>query len=151
MNHFVQSKTAKYLSVSTKTHFLYLKNRKGFSLIELMIAVSILSIGIVLVLRSFLSSATTLNSMFSRIKAMQLLEIKMNELEQESNELGGITERGSQEEIKLGSRSANQILEIAPLEIEDFEDLDEIRIILSWQEAGRFQDEILATYLPKKK
>ena len=146
MNYSTQPESIKYL-------FSYIKNKKGLSLVELMIAVSILSIGIVLILRSFLSSASTLDSMYNRIKAMQLVEIKINDLEQESKEVGGVTARSSQQELELGLRPATEKLEITPLEVEGFKDvnLDEVRVSLSWQEAGKFQDTILVIYLPEKK
>ena len=52
----------------------YRVQRRGFTLVELMVTVSILAVGIVMVLRSFLSISSTLDSGSNRIIAMQLLE-----------------------------------------------------------------------------
>ena len=135
---------------------------KGFTLIELMVAVSILSLGIVLVVRSFLSITTALDSSRNRIQALQLLETKMTELETKVREGEGALPESKQEEAKINNRDAVLKLEIVPLEVEGFqpkeEELEEAQEVLNevvlsvfWQEANRDKDAILSTYLITKK
>ena len=127
--------------------------RKSFSLIELMVAASILSVGIVLILRSFLTVISALDLTSNRIGAMQFLEIKMNELEQKAREEGGIDPGESREEVVFGSRPGVWKLEAAPLEIDappGQEDVYEVKMTLLWQEGNKDKDEILATYFAAK-
>jgi len=126
--------------------------KKGFTLVELMIAVSILCIGIVLVLRSFLNTASALNSLHNRIMAIQYLETKINALEQKALQDGGVQTGDTQEESVLGSHNALFRSEIYPLSIEEFKDeVNEIRMSLFWREANKEKNEVLVTYLLNKK
>jgi len=129
-----------------------MKKKTALTLVELMITVSILTTGIVLILRSFLTSAAVLESMDNRIKAMQLLSLKMSKFEQEIIESGKFTQE-TRETLKLGIRDAEETIEISPLEIKDVSDvnIDQVSIALFWQEAGKSQDMALSTYLPGKK
>ncbi len=127
--------------------------KKGFTLVELMIAVSILCIGIVLVLRSFLNTASALNSLHNRIIAIQYLETKINALEQKALQDGGVQAGDTQEElVMLGSRNAVFKSEIHSLDVEELkEDVNEIKMSLSWQEANKEKNEVLVTYMENKK
>jgi len=128
-----------------------LKTRKdpGFSLVELMIAVSILSVGIVAVLTSFLNSASLLDSLHNRLAAINFLEGKISDLRQKAIEEDGIEPDSSQEEIALGNRRAEFRLEIQPLDVEELKDyINEAKFSLSWQEGNKNKDESLVTYLP---
>ncbi len=125
------------------------KKRSGFSLVELMIAVSILSIGIVVVLTSFLNSAYLLDSLQNRIMSLNFLDAKISDLRQKAVEEGGVEPDSSQEEIALGNHSATFKLEIQPLDDEGLKDyINEVKLSLSWQEGTKNKDESLVTYLP---
>ena len=129
---------------------LKIKKDSGFSLVELMIAVSILSIGIVVVLTSFLNSASLLDSLQNRIMSVNLLEVKISDLRQKAIEEGGVEPDSSQEEIALGNRSATFKLEIQPLDVEELKDyINEVKLSLSWQEGNKNKNESLVTYLPR--
>lgn len=136
--------------------------KKGFTLVELMVAVSILSVGIVLVAHSFLSVAAALDSSRNRIQASQLLETKMAELETKVREGQGALPESKQEEAKINNRDAVLKLEIVPLETEGLESeeeeleeaqevLNEVVLSVFWQEANRDKDAILSTYFITKK
>lgn len=132
--------------------------KRGFTLIELMVAVSILSIGIVAVLRSFCNSVTVLETMRNRIMALRFLDEKMGEIEQRAWEQEGIAEESQEAGISLGNRQAVYKLEVAVLEPEEEieegteeENISEVKLSLFWKEAGREKDETVAIYLPVKK
>ncbi|MDD5596229.1 MAG: prepilin-type N-terminal cleavage/methylation domain-containing protein, partial [Candidatus Omnitrophica bacterium] len=84
-----------------------MKIARGFSLVELMVAVSILSIGIVMVIRSFLGSAKVINISQNRIAAANFLEKKMAELEEKAFIERGLVPLVSQETVKLNYLDAN--------------------------------------------
>lgn len=120
----------------------YFHPKKGFTLVELIMAVSILSVGIVLVLRSFLSIVTALDSSQNLIKALQFLEAKMSEVRL----VKGDTLQKTQGEINIGSRKASWNLELSPLESEDSEkSLEEIKLKVFWLEGNKHRDALLVT------
>jgi prepilin-type N-terminal cleavage/methylation domain-containing protein len=125
------------------------KKRSGFSLVELMIAVSILSIGIVAVLTSFLNSASLLDSLRNRIMSVNFLEAKISDLRQKAIEEEGVESDSYQEEVMLGNRAATFKMVIQPLDVEELKDcINKVNLSLSWQEGNRNKDESLVTYLP---
>jgi Tfp pilus assembly protein PilE len=136
--------------------------KKGsFTLVELMVTVSILAIGIVLVLRSFLSISAALDSGSNRIMAMQLLEDKMNALEQKAKAEAGVFLETKEEETRLGNRDATLKLQVVSLSTPEFplsgqeeeidkEKINEVKLTLLWKEAGIEKDTILSTYLKNK-
>ena len=137
-----------------------MKRMEGFTLVELMVTVSILAVGIVMVLRSFLSISSTLDSGSNRIIAMQLLEAKMNMLEQKEKEETGVLTETKEEEVRVGNRDATLKLEITHLNTPEFEvdesaeekakdkeKINEVKLTLFWKETGIYKDAILVTYL----
>ena len=69
---------------------MHKRNKLGLSLVELIVAMSILSIGIVFILRSFLNTISALDTSIYYIKSMNVLQIKAAELELETAVSGGI-------------------------------------------------------------
>lgn len=129
------------------------KRNVAFSLVELMITVAILGSGIVLILRSFLSSAYTLDSLRSRIKALEIADCAANELEEASLEDGGVKESVDHKEAILGLRKAEQITEVDPFVVAGSEEnsLARATISIKWKEAGRGQDVVMVSYYHLKK
>jgi len=143
--------------------------KKGFTLIELILAISVLSIGIVLILQSFMSMLTALDISANDILAMQLLEEKMSQLEQMAKEEDGIAVLEEQEEIRLGKRAGQWKAHVTALEpqpweelldeaeaemgfeLEDKEELNKVSVSVSWQQTTKIRDTVLVTYLPAKK
>ena len=126
---------------------------------ELMVTVSILAVGIVMVLRSFLSISAALDSGSNRIMAMQLLEDKMNALEQKAKEDAGLFLETKEEQARIGNRDATLKLEVVHLETPEFgieeqggnkEKINEVKLTLLWKEANINKDSILVTYLKNK-
>jgi prepilin-type N-terminal cleavage/methylation domain-containing protein len=148
----------------------------GFTLVELMVAVSILSIGIVMVARSFLMATSVLDSSRNSLEAIKFLEEQVAWLIQLEHEEGGVEEGGSTEQVFLGGRPAEWSLEMVlaepPIESEVTdvvaedptggvdeeeetrvftEDLIEATLRLSWREGHRDTSESWVTYLDLKK
>jgi prepilin-type N-terminal cleavage/methylation domain-containing protein len=123
---------------------------KGLSLVELMIAVSILAVGIVAVGRCFISVAYATSTALNYIGALQCLQEKIDTIEEETVYHGKDIFTGQiHQEIELDSRAANIIVTSEPLD--DSESLIEITAEVSWYEGGQKKDKILSTYLPARK
>jgi hypothetical protein len=120
----------------------------------------------VMVLRSFIGAQAALDTGRNRILAMQILEAKIAELEEQAKEEEGISVGASEEETNIANRTATFKKEIIALEapelgIEEVKpgeqpkknqhEINEAILTLSWQEAGREKDAVLAACLKNKK
>ena len=135
-----------------------MRDALGLTLVELIVAVSILSIGVVLVARGFLTASAGLSSARNRITAVQFLESQMAHLQQQAIEEGGLHPTHDSGITDLNQRPATWDLEVIPVEPEvpaeeEAEkprqpvELAEVRLRLAWQEGRRDQDVTLVTYL----
>jgi prepilin-type N-terminal cleavage/methylation domain-containing protein len=123
---------------------------KGLSLVELMIAVSILAVGIVAVGRCFLSVAYATSTALNYIGALQYLQEKIDTIEEEAVYHGKDIFTGQmRQEIELNSRVADMIVTSEPPG--GSESLIEITAEAYWYEGGQKKDKILSTYLPARK
>jgi len=137
----------------------YEKNRnvpiflnKAFTLIELLISVVILGFGLVIVIQSYITSASALNISQNYVEAMRLAKDKLVELESVSYENNGLlpgAESNSGTE-KVSSRDINWATEVREISDPDYltEKLVEVCVKLNWKEAGKAKDVLLSTYLP---
>lgn len=125
---------------------------RSFTLIELIVAVSILSIGIVLIARSLLSASSALDTGQNRISAIRILESKMNELELKEIEEAGIAPQEERQQISVNLRPADFTSIVEPVDIEELKNgLNEVKLRVGWQESGKEKDALLFGYFKNKK
>lgn len=124
---------------------MILTSKKAFLLIEMIVAVSILSIGMVLVLRSFLTAASAAGYMSNRVEAARILEDKAAKLEELAFN-GGLGNKQVSEDIFINFRRATYSQRVDTSPIEASQDiLADIILNLAWQEGPRSCEEVLAT------
>jgi prepilin-type N-terminal cleavage/methylation domain-containing protein len=127
---------------------------EGFSFVELMVAVVILSVGLVFIIEGFIVAAGAMNTSSIRIQLVPILESKMYELELSAEENNGIERGTSEGEFLLDSRSASWNLEITGVEKEEeldlSDDLNEVKLEVSWQEKNLPRQIQVLTYLRNK-
>lgn len=112
---------------------------KGFTLIEIMFAVVMLSFGLVLVLRSFATSLEGIKRAEKVKVASYLLEEKMEEIKEKTREEDGIP-RGN----LFGEPNQDYKWDLSINQSDVSKDLNEVKLVISWQE-GKNQRSIFAT------
>ena len=122
-------------------------------MIELMVAVSVLSIGVILIARSFLSASSALSSCESRIVALSFLESKMADVEKrardDEEDLTGPDESVLINGKKADFNSSSQEMKMG--KNEDGLSVNKVMLSVGWREANRPYDEDLGTYVEIKK
>ncbi|MEW6618164.1 MAG: hypothetical protein AB1422_02240 [bacterium] len=99
----------------------------GFILLEVMLSLSILCLGIVLILSSFMISLQAVKASKNYTKAVFLLAQKISELENTTQELySGKIEGGFEDESEFTWKA--EIKKIKEL------DLKEVKVIVEWKE-----------------
>lgn len=118
---------------------------------ELMVATSILAIGLVLVARALLTASVALDSADNRIRALRFLQAKMTDVRQQASIRAGLQPGRDRGTTELNRHSATWVLEIVPVEVEGSEaSVTEVRLSLSWQEGVRKPEVALVTYLERR-
>ncbi|MFZ2385128.1 MAG: prepilin-type N-terminal cleavage/methylation domain-containing protein [Candidatus Omnitrophota bacterium] len=127
---------------------------RAFTLVELMVTVSILACGIALVVRSFAAIAAALDNCDNRVAAVQFLENKMGEAELQEREEGGISESEEQSSVQLGNRAAQCARRAVLVEYPEQDEEDafiEDTLTVSWKEGNKEKNAVLAAYFKRKK
>ena len=106
------------------------RGKAGLTLIELMIAVSVLSVGIVVILQARLGVLSALDTAANKMKAWQFFENKMNVLEQAVTESGGIENQAQQEDVMIGSRRAKWTMAMSSVEMTENEEEEDQACLL---------------------
>lgn len=131
---------------------------KSFTLIELMVSIAILALGIVGVLRSFISMSYALDVSANRIEAARVLEAKMDGIEEEMIKDPELELGADEEQVTLRNRPAQYRLEVTEFEmikdekepLTDKVTITEAKVTLAWKEGQINKDATLATYFQKK-
>ena len=120
--------------------FLFLSfSHSGFTFVEIMTTLAILSIGIVMIFKSFFMCMNTFNHVMHRVVALQLVEHKVAEVEQMMREQKDLKEEeGShlvEENINNTPFTFQYNLVIKP--VEGTNGLYELDMTLFWKEGAR--------------
>lgn len=130
-------------------------NNKGFTFVELMVALVILCTGLVFIIHGFITAAGVLNTTQNDVAAFQFLDAKMQELELAAKKDTGIKREDSEGDFSSVERGFNWNLEVTAVEKEQeldlSEDLNEVRLAVAWQERNQPKDLSAVTYLRNQK
>ncbi|MCK4948289.1 MAG: prepilin-type N-terminal cleavage/methylation domain-containing protein [Candidatus Aureabacteria bacterium] len=130
--------------------------KKGFTLLEVMVAVAILSLGLIIAIQSFSVSLRIAETSLNLSKAALLAQRKLSEIELEGF---------SFESLNSGDFGENYPdfgweTDITPVELkeplieaglEDMPVLYQVAITIFWQERGKRRDLTFTTYLTERK
>jgi len=130
--------------------------RKAFSLVELMVAVSILSIGIVGVGRSFLNAISGIGYCQNLVSKTWFLDDVMNNLEQFARDQEGFNKEKEEittffnDKIKEAREKGIGELTWETDQVLDQKHLVKLILNIKWAESGREKNEDLVALLPVK-
>ncbi|MDD4908787.1 MAG: type II secretion system protein [Candidatus Omnitrophica bacterium] len=125
---------------------------RGFTLVELMVAVAVFAVGSVFVLRSFLSSASALASLEDRVSALQIAQSQMDALEEQALQGKLTVSAMTREQAAVNNRSA-----VKEVKVQDFYEetwqkkLLKADVSVKWQEADREKDVRVSCYIKNQK
>lgn len=129
-------------------------NKKGITLVEVMISISILSIGLVLVLQGFVYCLNGLRISENNLKASLLAGNKMAQAQIAAKEDWNTFKNGLSERFKDQGLKCTWNIEINPVEweaeeknLESYDDLNELRASFVWKEGKRKGTISLVTYV----
>ncbi len=123
----------------------------GFTLVEMLVAASILAIGVVSIAHSFLGAVSALESLNNRLSALQFLETRINTalLSIDPQKAPDLAVAG--QTVDLRARTAVFRAEVLPVAIGAKEHaLERVTMALSWQEGSVTKDETLVFFVPGK-
>ena len=128
--------------------------KKGFTLIEIMVSVAVLAIGLVLILQGFAHSLNALRISEDNLKAAFAADNKLAEAQIQAKEDWDDFKKGLDEEFKFEDIKCTWEVEITPVEWEleeevpeSYEDLNEVKATLSWKEGKRKGTIPFVTYM----
>jgi prepilin-type N-terminal cleavage/methylation domain-containing protein len=128
---------------------------RGFTLIELILSVLILSFGLVAIIGAYISVNNGLNSIQNRLAAVEFLKEKYALLRQKAIEEGGFKPFDLKEEVVLNGRPAVYGLQISSLSSSDnpdlSRDLNSAGLSLSWKEHGVDKKISISTYIENQR
>ena len=114
----------------------------GFTLIEIVVALAILSLALPALLRSFTMAARGQAVAENRTTALHLLKYRMAEIE-----LAGYPDIGEEDgEFGENSRFRWQS-QVMDMELEELEGLRLVKVTVSWQERGKERSLAMNTYI----
>ena len=117
---------------------------KGFTLIEIMVSVSILSIGLIVILQGFTSSLNVLRVCQNNLEASLFAEEKMAELEINIKQDKEVFLKGLTGIIQENNLEFQWSISLTPET--EYEDLNKVLTTISWKEGKRKGINSLSTF-----
>jgi prepilin-type N-terminal cleavage/methylation domain-containing protein len=118
--------------------FYFLKTKKGFSFIEMMTTVAVLSVGIVAIYQSFFKSLEYINHMTYRLHALNILSNKIEMIQKEFEVTGEIhLAAPRQASVIVHGRRVEFQEKVDLVSLSKMQNIYQIHVVLSWRESGR--------------
>ena len=140
---------------AVKGRRIRLNSFSGFTFIEIMVTLVILSLGIVAIYRVFITSLDQITHLNSRLYANILLEDRAATIERTLRAYQALPfELEPQEVVDVGVKSIHLEPEYSIAEVMDFSDIYKIHVAYVWTEGGRkvrlSREALISDYVAKK-
>lgn len=121
---------------------------RGFTFVEIMVTLVVLSAGIVVVFKSFFYSLDVVRSMTVRIYANNLMENRINEIERMLRVYNALPmQLGRSDDIDLGSKTVTFKEQMLFSEVEDFSDIFRLDFSVSWKDGNKEKKLTRSSYI----
>lgn len=117
----------------------------GFTLIEIMISVAILSVGLILILQGLTNCLSVMRISQDNLGTSLLAEEKMAEFEITTKQVKGTSFHDASGESQSGNMAFKWQIRLTPDMV--YEDLNEFRTTVYWNEGIRSGSSVFSTYL----
>jgi len=118
---------------------------RGFTLIEIMISIAILSVGLIFVLQGLTQCLSILRISQDNLEASLLAEQKISEFEILAKQETGSFSKATSGQSQSGNVDLTWQIDLTP--DSDYEDLNEVLAIVYWKEGRRSGVSAFSTYL----
>ncbi len=115
------------------------KDRNGFSFVEVMVTIAILTTGIMMIYRSFLTCLNFMNHLSRRAYALTLLDNKIQELQHllETRKQIPFSSTPQSEEVNVGNKNVHFDYSFAISALAPLDNIYDVDVTISWDEGGR--------------
>ena len=114
------------------------RRSKGFTLIEILVALVVLSVGLVSVFRTFIASLNHLSHLTNRLYADNTLDNQFQILERKLRAYKALpVEIDEKHSINMGHKEFQVSQQMVLAAVEDFPDLFHLTLIFNWDEHGK--------------
>lgn len=123
-------------------------NTKGFTLVEVLVALIILSTGITAIFKSYFISLDRLQHINNRLYATSMLDSRLSEIERVLRAEEALPlNLSSTQEVDVGGRSISFDEEIRISEVEGFNDVFLLDLSITWNERGNMKKISRSSYI----
>ena len=117
-------------------HLLF--SNSGFTFVEVMVALAVLSLGIVIIFKGFITSLDRLSYLTNRLYATTLLDNRITGIERMLRLYETLPfELNRKEKVNVGSREIEFRQRMSISEVDDFADVFELDLSLLWDSGDR--------------
>ncbi len=116
----------------------YPHNNKGFTFVEVMVALAILSFGIVMIFKVFFVSLDHMSHITSRLYASTLLDNRIEAVERHLRTFNAFPfDLEEKEAIDTGTKEMEFVRNMTLSEVEDYFDIFQLDLSLKWMEGEK--------------
>ncbi len=125
-----------------------LNNESGLSFIEVMVTLLILSFGLVMIFKTFLTSLQQTEHLTKRLYASTLLDDRISVIERGLRAYQTLPfDLHYKEVVNMGTKEIEFKQKMDIREVEDFVDVFQLDITLQWEEEGRMRELSRSAYI----
>jgi type II secretion system protein I len=124
--------------IGSKSSRFLIRSSLGFTLIEVLVAISLLSLGLVMIFKAMFISFNRIEHLTNRFYASAVLDNRISTIQRMLIVYKALpVEMNVSEKVNIGMRPIEFKQEMAFHEVEDYMDVFELDLDLVWEEQGR--------------
>ncbi|VAX35345.1 hypothetical protein MNBD_UNCLBAC01-28 [hydrothermal vent metagenome] len=122
-------------------------NKQGFTFIEIMVALIILSVGLVTILKAFVTSVDRMSHLTNRLYATTLLDNHIVSIQRTLRAHNTLPLSLEDERMMTGAKETLFRPKLNISEIADFNEIFKLEVLLTWQEGHNLRQLSRSAYL----